>query len=228
MSEINNALISLTDATEKLILAKESFEAIRQDADTAINDAGSKVAVYISGARGEYSRFNHYVALADKVSIPALGLTDEEINDYSYVQPSDYTPERSDGTLCFVDIPEFGNGFSDLTIPDGMSAYLHLLVSVDGANTSTMYTKVHLLRENKGQGGYHYHSDVSVPYVFNNEGALAYQIEGRNWGDSYKDRNELKISNFNKHNNFGSAALRILNLGEKGLEIFGIGIEVRV
>jgi len=228
MSEINNALISLTDATEKLILAKESFEAIRQDADSAINEASSTVDAYISGVRGEYSRFNHYVPLEDKVSIPALGLSNDEIDAYSYIQLSDYTPARSDGTLCFADIPEFGNGFSDLTIPDGMSAYLHLLVNVVGANTSTMYTKVHLLRENKGQGGYHYHSDISVPYVFNNEGTLAYQIEGRNWGDSYKDRNELKISNFNKHNNFGSATLRILNLGDNGLEIFGIGIEVRV
>lgn len=228
MNDILDAVNALGESTQEMQLAKESFEAIRQDANDAINEAGSKVDAYISGAKSEYSRFNYYLALVDKVSIPALGLTNDEIDAYSYVKSTDYTPARSDGSLCFVDIPEFGNGFSDLTIPDGMSAYLHLLVNVDGANTSTMYTKVHLLRENKGQGGYHYHSDVSVPYVFNNEGALAYQIEGRNWGDSYKDRNELKISNFNKHNNFGSAALRILNLGEKGLEIFGIGIEVRV
>ena len=38
MSEINNALIALTDATGKLITAKESFESIRRDADRAIDE----------------------------------------------------------------------------------------------------------------------------------------------------------------------------------------------
>lgn len=230
MSEINNALNALTGATGKLISVKESFEAIRQDASLAINDANSKVNAYILGARSEYSRFNHYVpfANADKVVIPALGLSDDAIENYSYIQESNYSPERSDGVLCFADIPEFSNGFSEITIPEGLSVYVHLLVNVAGANTSEMKTKIHILRERKGQQGFHKSSDVTMPFTFNQDGNLTYELHGRDWGDSYKDRNELKVSNFDQYNVFESGALRILNLGGNTLEIFGVGIEVRV
>lgn len=44
MSEINNALIALTDATGKLITAKESFESIRRDADRAIDEVHQELS----------------------------------------------------------------------------------------------------------------------------------------------------------------------------------------
>lgn len=228
MSEILDAINVLGEATQDMTIAKESFESIRQDANLAIDEAGYKVDTYINGARKEYSRFNHYVPLSEKITISALGLNKEEIEAYSYSQNSDYTPENSDGYLCFADIPELNNGFSNITVPNGMSVYLHLLMNVSGSNTEAMYTHIHLLRENTGQSGYHLVSDITDAFLYNHDGEITYQVEGRNWGDKYKDRNELKLSNFNNYDYFAAGALRILNLGDNTCEIFGVGIEVRV
>ncbi|WP_322805325.1 hypothetical protein SO574_23115 (plasmid) [Vibrio alfacsensis] len=231
MSEILNELQEVKKASQEQTAASQAQTAEvsgkMAEIDESLKSAKEEIDSYIASARSEYIRFNHYVELPNKVIIPPLGLSDVEVNDYAYTQESDYTPQKEDGTLCFSDIPEFGREFIELPIPKGMSVYLSLLVNVLGANSNTSHTKIHLLREEAGQNGYHQSGDPTSPYLFSKDGSGVYQVSGRDWADNYKSRNNLKIDNFQISNGQGSRTLRVLNLGGNQLEIFGVGVEVR-
>lgn len=195
--------------------------------DQKVAEAVQKTDSFIAGARNEYIRFTHYIELQSKVVIPPLGLSNSEVDAYAYNQESSYQPKDINLNNCFADIIEFANGFSSLPIPDGMSVYLHLIVNVAGHVNVMQETRIHLLRKSEGDGAYHYHSDVTAAYVLDGVGGRTHSVFGRDWVDNYKDRNILKITNFAAYNGVGHTTLRVLNLGLKTLEIFGVGVEVR-
>lgn len=199
-----------------------------QEIDQKVTEAEKKTDAFIAQARSEYIRFTHYVPLPTKLVIPALGLSDQEIDAYQYETSEDYYPKTPENVNCFGDIVEFANGFNQLPIPSGMNVYLHLLVNVAGDNNILQATNVHFLRYEMGSTGFHQHLKPQFPFLFkDNDNAPKFTIMGRDWGDNYKDRNILSIGNFNNFNGQSYTTLRIINLGAKQLEIFGIGVEVR-
>ncbi|WP_018694445.1 hypothetical protein [Algicola sagamiensis] len=219
------------DITNLTLAANQLTETVTDkigDIDSKVTAAEARMDNFIHNARSEYIRFTHYVALPEKVFIPALGLSENEIAQYTYDMPADYTPAKSDGTVCFADIVEFANGFNQVPLPDGMHAYLNLLVNVAGSVAATMHTKVHMLRLNTAQEAYHPHDSITEPFLLlGEEDNPIHDISGRDWGDKYQDRNQLKITNFYWRNYLSWTTLRVLNLGKRDLEIFGVGIEVR-
>lgn len=197
--------------------------------DQKIAAAEKKTDDFIKTARSEYIRFTHYVPLPEKLTIPCLGLSEQEIDAYQYETSEDYSPKTALDANCFGDIIEFANGFNQLPIPEGMSVYLHLLVNVSGDNNILQATNVHFVRYEMGSGGFHQHQQPTKPFLFKNEhNNPKFTILGRDWGDNYKDRNVMSIGNFSSFNGQSYTTLRIINLGEKALEIFGVGVEVRV
>ena len=222
---LNDDIVRLATKADTLTQTVEDTIA---DINGAVQNARTEMDNFIQTARSEYIRFTHYVALPEKVFIPALGLSDNEIAQYTYDTPADYTPAKSDGTVCFADIVEFANGFNQVPLPDGMHAYLNLLVNVAGSVAATMHTKVHMLRLNTAQGAYHPHDSITEPFLLLGEDDNPmHDISGRDWGDKYQDRNQMKITNFYWRNHLSWTTLRVLNLGKRDLEIFGVGIEVR-
>ncbi|WP_158161247.1 hypothetical protein [Grimontia hollisae] len=218
---------------QQLTAVVEASDRLTQEVSGKIGEIDQKVAMaeqktddFIAKARSEYIRFTHYVPLPAKLIIPPLGLSDVEIDSFSYQDRGDYTLQDEAGNNCFGDIVEFANGFNQLPMPQGMFIYLHLLVNVDGHPDIFQTTKVHFLRYSNAHSGFHVYNDPTTPFLLKNEnGSPVFSIRGRNWGDSYKDRNTLKIGAFRNHQS--DTTLRIVNMGEKQLEVFGIGVEVR-
>ena len=109
-----------------------------------------------------------------------------------------------------------------------MEVYLHLMASVSGGNDILSNTGVNMLRYHSGHGSYHVVNQPEKPFLLSDlNDRFLLNVEGYGW-EHYHYRNIIAVRSHNHdHFNFGVSTLRILNLGQQTLEVFGIGVEVR-